>query len=810
MLKTYLKTAWRSLLKNKVNSFINITGLAIGLACFLMITLYVTSELSYDSFYPNKDQIYRVNTDFKFGGSDMHMAQTADIMGPALKKDYPQVENYTRIYNNDGGRLIQKGREYFNESKVASVDSTFFDVFQLPVIEGDLNHALDKPASVVLTASTAKRYFGTVNAVGKALMVKSGDSLKPYNVTAVIKDMPVNSHFHFDFLFDMQDVHYNWGAATSHNFYTYLKLKKGTDYHELEKHFPDYIKNYVLPYAARFIDISSMSASQKADILTYTLMPLTDIHLHSHLMMELSPSGNIEYVYIFSAVALFILLMACINFINLTTARSGARAKEVGVRKVFGTERKQLIMQFLVESTLMVVVAMVFALALDFLVLPGFNHLSGKRLSFATLLSPGFICLIILLPLVVGVIAGSYPAFYLSGFKPVQVLKGRFNKGAGSGKFRNTLVVFQFAISIVLIIATIVVYRQLHYIQNKNIGFVKDQVLVIKETGVLGDHATAFKQALLKMPEIKEGTFSGYLPVSDAFRGDNTYSTGAVMTGTNGFSMQNWNVDEDYISTLGMQLVKGRNFSKAFGSDSAAVVINEAAAKYLGQGDPIGKNLYSTDSKGNLETYHVIGVIKDFNYESLHSSIGPLGLFLKSNPYTASFKIAATSDITGLIRKVKSVWEKFAPGMPFHYRFLDDSFNDMYKAESRTAVTAIVFSGLAIFIACLGLFGLAMFAVERRTKEIGIRKVLGASSTGIVGLLSKEFIILVLLSFCIAAPIGWFCMHHWLEQFVYRTGIAWWIFVLSGGVALLIALLTISFQSVKAARANPVTVLKAE
>ncbi|WP_225974589.1 ABC transporter permease [Arachidicoccus ginsenosidivorans] len=366
MLKTYLKTAWRSLLKNKVNSFINITGLAIGLACFLMITLYVTSELSYDSFYPNKDQIYRVNTDFKFGGSDMHMAQTADIMGPALKKDYPQVENYTRIYNNDGGRLIQKGREYFNESKVASVDSTFFDVFQLPVIEGDLNHALDKPASVVLTASTAKRYFGTVNAVGKALMVKSGDSLKPYNVTAVIKDMPVNSHFHFDFLFDMQDVHYNWGAATSHNFYTYLKLKKGTDYHELEKHFPDYIKNYVLPYAARFIDISSMSASQKADILTYTLMPLTDIHLHSHLMMELSPSGNIEYVYIFSAVALFILLMACINFINLTTARSGARAKEVGVRKVFGTERKQLIMQFLVESTLMVVVAMVFALALDF------------------------------------------------------------------------------------------------------------------------------------------------------------------------------------------------------------------------------------------------------------------------------------------------------------------------------------------------------------------------------------------------------------------------------------------------------------
>jgi len=810
MFKTYLKTAWRSLLKNKVNAFINITGLAIGLACFLMITLYVINELSYDSFYPDKDQIYRVNTDFKFGGSDMHMAQTSDIMGPALKKDYPQVENYTRIYNNDGAKLIQKGRAYFNETKVASVDSTFFDVFQLPVVDGDLKHALDKPATVVLTASTAKKYFGTTHAVGKALMVKSGDSLKPYSVTAVINNIPANSHFNFDFFFDMQDVQYNWGAATSHNFYTYLKLKKGTDYHQLEKHFPDYIEKYVLPYAARFIDMSNLSPTQKSDILTYTLMPLTDIHLYSHVLMELSPSGNIEYVYIFGAVALFILLMACINFINLTTARSGSRAKEVGVRKVFGTDRKQLIMQFLTESTLTVAVAMGFALVIGIMAMPWFNMLSGKQLSFMTLLSPGFICMMIVLPLLVGIIAGSYPAFYLSGFKPVQVLKGKLNKGKGSGKFRNALVIFQFAISIVLIMATIVVYRQLHYIQSRNLGFVKDQVLIIKETGVLGDHTTAFKQELLKMPEIKGGTFSGFLPVSDASRGDNTYSTGAVMTASNGFSMQNWAVDEDYISTLGMQLIKGRNFSSAFGSDSTAVVINETAAKYLGNGDPIGKQLFNKDRNGNLEAYHVIGVIRDFNYESLHSSIGPLGLFLKSNPYTASFKIAATSDMPGLIARIKAVWEKFAPGMPFHYHFLDDSFNDMYKSEARTAVTAIVFSGLAIFIACLGLFGLALFAVERRIKEIGIRKVLGASRTGIVKMLSKEFMMLVLLSFCIAAPVGWFFMHHWLEQFVYRTSVAWWVFILSGGAALLIALLTVSFQAVKAARSNPVTVLKAE
>ncbi|UAY56919.1 ABC transporter permease [Arachidicoccus terrestris] len=809
MFKTYLKTAWRSLIKHKVNSIINITGLAIGLACSILIILYVVDELSYDRFFPGKEQIVRVNTDFNFGGREMRMAQSSDIMGPTLKKDYPQVEAYTRIYNNDGARLIKKGNEYFNEKRVASVDSTFFDVFQLPVIAGDARHALDKPGTVVVTASSAKKYFGTVDALGRRLEVKHGDSLKPFLVTAVIKDIPANSQFQFDFLFDMQDVQYNWGAATSHNFYTYLKLKKGTDYHAFEKHFPDYVRKYVLPYAARFIDVSSIGADKVNKILTYSLMPLTDVHLHSDRVLEISPGGNIQYVYIFSAVALFILLMACVNFINLTTARSGARAKEVGMRKVFGTDRKQLVFQFLLESIVMVVVAMVFALLIDFFAIPGFNQLAGKSLHFSTLFTPAFLVTIVLLPLLVGFIAGIYPAFFLSGFRPVQVLKGKLKMGGRSGKFRNGLVVFQFSISIVLIIATIVVYRQLHYIQTKNIGFVKDQVLILNETGPLGDHAEAFKNELLKMPEIKEGTFSAYLPVSNSFRGDNTYSTAPVMTSTNGFSMQNWKVDEDYISTLGMQLIKGRNFSRDFVSDSTAVVINETTAKYLGAGDPIGKYLYSTDNKGNVLKYHVIGVLKNFNYESLHSNIGPLGLFLKRSPYTASFKIS-TSDIAALIGRIKHVWEKFAPGMPFSYRFLDDSFNDMYQAETRAGTTSIVFSSLAIFIACLGLFGLAMFAVEQRTKEIGIRKVLGASNVGIVQLLSREFVFLVLLAFVIAAPIAWFFMHSWLQEFAFRTNIAWWIFVVAGGAALFIALVTVSFQSVKAALANPVKVLKAE
>lgn len=799
------------MVKNKVNSVINITGLAIGLACFLLIALYVVDETGYDHFYPNKERIYRINADLRFGGENMKMAQTADVMGPLLKKDYPQVEQYTRIYTNNGAKLIKRGEDYINETKCANVDSTFFDVFQMPVIAGDISHALDKPNTVVLTASTANKYFGSINVIGKSILVKSGEALQPYMVTAVVKDIPPNSHFHFDLFFNMRGVNYNWGAATSHNFYTYLLLKTGVDYKAFEKNFTDYVKKYVVPYARKFMNINSLEEFEKAgNKLGYSLIPLTDIHLHSHRLAELSPGGNMQYVYIFSAVALFILIIACINFMNLTTARSASRAREVGIRKVLGTERKQLIIQFLLESVLMVVLALLLAVVVDFFVIDAFNNLAAKRLQLSTLLSAPFIILLVLLPLIVGLLSGSYPAFFLSGFKPIQVLKGKLNMGAKSSRFRNVLVVFQFATSIILIIATIVVYRQLNYIQTKNIGFAKDQVLVVKNTGPLGSNAEAFKNEVLKLPDVKMGTFSGYLPVSDAFRGDNTYSTETVMTADNGFSMQNWDVDYDYIATLGMHIKEGRNFSKDFGEDSSGMIVNEAAVKFMGTNDPVGKFIYGSDRDGNIEKYHVIGVVKDFNYESLHSSIGPLCLLLRPSPFSASFKISANTNLSGLISQIKSIWGKMAPEMPFNYRFLDDSFNDMYKAESRAGTIAVLFSSLAIFIACLGLFGLVMFAVEQRTKEIGIRKVLGASNVGIVRLLSKEFIKLVLFSFIVAAPVGWFFMTKWLQDFAYRTNITWWIFAVAGGSAILIALVTVSFQSIKAAMANPVNILKTE
>ena len=810
MLKSYLTIAWRNLLRNKTFSLINIAGLAIGLGSFILIVLFVTDELSFDKYNEKADRIYRVDSDIRFGGSDLKLAVNSDMMGATLKKDYPQVEQFVRFYNSSGSKMVKKGNEFINESRVCHADSTLFEVFTLPALYGDTKNALNEPNTVVITASTAKKYFGSTDVIGKTIETNENNSTL-YKVTAVIKDIPRNSHFNFNFFFSMDNVEYGWGNFLSHNFQTYILLKPGTDPREFEKNFSQVIDKYILPQAKQFIQVNSMEDFKKSvNRLDYSLMPLKNIHLRSDRFPELGVNSSIQYVYIFSAVAIFILLIACINFMNLSTARSANRAKEVGIRKVLGTEKVSLIRQFLTESILMAFIAMILALILVALAINYFNSISGKELAATDLLSPKFLIFLLLTPFVVGILAGTYPAFFLSAFRPISVLKGKINQGFRKSYLRSGLVVFQFFTSIVLIVGTIVVFRQLRFIQNKKIGFNKDQVLVINGTGALGNNADAFKNEIAAMNGVTAASFGGFLPVSNSSRNDNTLSTDAVMTEKTGFSTQVWSIDYDYISTLGMEMAEGRNFSREFGSDSTSIIINESAVKIAGLVDPIGKKLYQPDGNGsNLREYTIVGVVKNFNFESLRQNIGPLCFVLGYNKWVTTFKVSP-DNVQSLLKDIESKWKSMAPGMPFSYQFLDESFDNMYRAEQRIGKVAISFAVLAVFIACLGLFGLATYMAEQRTKEIGVRKVLGASVANVAVMLSKDFIKLVLVASLIAFPVAWWAMNKWLQDFAYRVDIGWWVFVVAGLSAVLIAVITVSYQAIKAALANPVESLRTE
>lgn len=806
MFKNYFKVALRSLWKSKGFSAINIFGLAIGLATCLLITLYVVDELSYDHYNKKAERIYRINSDIKFGGGDLRLTVTSDPMGAVLKKDYPQVEEYTRVYNSEGSKLVKKGNQYITEERIAYVDSTFFRVFTLPAISGDTETALNEPNTVVLTESSSKKYFNTTDVVGKTIEISDN----PYKITAVIKDIPRTSHFNFGFLLSMDNVNYQWGSFLSNNFQTYIVLQKGVDYKAFEKNFITVIDKYLLPQAKQFMQINSMDDFKKAgNKLEYTLMPLLDIHLHSDRFPELGTNGNIQYVYIFSAVALFVLLIACINFMNLSTARSANRAKEVGIRKVLGTEKKTLVQQFLLESILTVIIALIIGIGIAALVLPLFNDVSAKSFSAKDFVSGRIVLFILLVPFVVGVLAGIYPAFFLSRFKPVTVLKGSSVGIFKKSNLRSVLVVFQFATSIILIIGTVVVYRQLQYIQNKNLGFNKEQVLIINGTGALQNNAEVFKNEVRNLPGVTSASFTGYLPVSSSARSDNSFSKSAVMDSKTGVNMQRWTVDYDYINTLGMQMIQGRNFSREFGSDSSGVIVNEMAAKLLGFSSPLGEKIYTYNNRNEPIAYNIIGVVKNFHFESLRQNIGPLCMMLGDARFLTSFKVS-TSNIQALVKQIESKWKVMAPGMPFSYRFLDDSFDEMYRSEQRVGKIAITFAVLAILIACLGLFGLVTYAAERRIKEIGIRKVLGATISNIIGMLSKDFLLLVVIAAVISFPIAWWGMNQWLQDFAYRIDISWWIFIIAGLMAAVIALITVSFQAIRAALANPVKNLRTE
>jgi putative ABC transport system permease protein len=808
MIKNYFKTARRNLWKNKTFSVINIAGLSIGVSCFLLITLYVLDEISYDKYNKHANRIYRIDDQIKVGSFLYNGAQTPGIMGPSFAKDFQQVEQYVRL-RNIGGIVIKKDQENIREDKVIYADSSLFEVFTLPMIAGDLKTALKEPHSLVITESTAKKYFNSTDAIGKILIINDKGN---YKITGVIKDIPGQSHFNFDFFMPLSELEESRNNGWLNTIcYTYILLKPGTDIYRLEKQFNKAMNAYEAPQFKPEMNMSQDEFEKAGNYTTCSLMPLTKIHLYSNKMEELATNGSIRYVYIFSAIAIFILLIACVNFMNLSTARSSNRAKEVGVRKVLGSLRNNLIAQFLAESFLISGLSFIIAIVVALLLLPLFNQLTDKHISASVLLRPFIFFGILLLSIIVGLVAGGYPAFFLSAFRPIAVLKGNISRGFKGSALRNALVVFQFSISIILMIGTVVIYNQLNYIRNKNIGFNKEQVLMLQNTYVLRNtEAKVFRDELLQMPGIKSATTTGYLPVSGA-RSDRAFVTSPTFDGKNFILMQQWPVDENYIPTLQIQLQNGRNFSAQFPTDSAAVVINEAAAKFLGSGDPINKKMYRLDdaATGKLIAYTVIGVIKNFNFNSLHEQVAPLVFNLQEDNGSMALRIS-TGDIPGLISKIKIKWKAMAPAQPFSYSFLDDEFTRQYNADQRTGNISMVFSILAILIACLGLFGLVTYAAEQRTKEIGIRKILGAAIPDIIGLLSKDFVKLIVIAVCIASPFAWWMMNRWLQDFAYRINIEWWIFAATGLLVLLIALITALFQTIKAALMNPVKSLKSE
>jgi len=807
MLKNYLKVAIRNLWKNKGFSAINIFGLAIGIATCLVIMVFVIDELSYDKYNKKADRIYRVDGDIQFGGNHFILAVAPDPMGPILKQDYPQVEQYVRFRDN-GGFRVKKGNENLQENKVIYADSTLFDVFTLPLISGDPKTALVDPRSVVVTEKIAEKYFNSTDIVGKSFVINDTGN---YKITGVLKDIPPQSHFNFDFFVSLSSSEEsrksNW---LSNNFNTYILLKSGQDPKAFEAKLDEVVDKYVSVQVKQLLNINMSDFKKSGNFDRYSLMPLANIHLHSDKVGELGANGNMQYVYIFSAIALFILLIACINFMNLSTASSSGRSREVGVRKVLGTKKSNLIFQFLIESVLISFISLLFALLFAGLMLPYFNQLSGKEIQLGLFTRTWLLPSLLFLVLIIGLLAGSYPAFYLSSFKPISVLKGKLTTTFKSGWLRSSLVIFQFSISIILIVGTVVIYNQLKFINNKKLGFDREHVVVLKNTYSLGTQAKSFKNELMGIKDVQAVSMTGFLPTGD-YRSDSPLFPDASLDQKSAVAMQNWFVDENYIPTLRMEMAKGRNFSAQLASDSSAMIINEAAVRLLPFDDPIGKVLYQSTSFKDKTTrpFTIVGVVKDFNFNSLRQQVSPLALFYGEEKGSIAIRFKS-SDVPNLITQVENKWKSVVANQPFNYSFMDDDFNNIYKAEYRVGQIAMTFSILAIFIACLGLFGLVTYAAEQRRKEIGIRKVLGATVANIVGMLSKDFVKLVFIALLIAFPVAWWAMNKWLQDFAYRVSISWWVFVVAGMTAILIALFTISFKAIKAALTNPVKNLRTE
>ena len=805
MFKNYFKISIRNLYKHPFYSIINIAGLAIGIACVLFIIFYVQDELSYDRYNKNADRIYRIVSDFHFKGNDLVVGQCGAPVGPGMISEFPEIETFTR-FSQGGNTFVRTEDKVYRESNIFYADSTFFDVFTVPLIYGDKRNALNVGNKVVISQTLAHKYFGSANPIGKILKVN--DYLE-FNITGVFADIPKASHFHADIIASIySDKRLPKDLWSNANYPTYIVLKPGTDAKQLETKFPYLVKKYLFPEVEKFLGIMPENMESSGVKVGYRLQPLLDIHLYNYAKGEFEPGGDIKYVYIFSAIGLFILLLACINFINLSTARSANRAKEVGIKKVVGSSRRELIMQFLAESIIISAISAVIAVGIVELLLPYFNDLAGKEIETSYFGNFVISISILLIVIVAGVLAGSFPAFVLSAFNPAVVLKGNIAAGSRKAWLRRGLVVFQFTTSIVLIICTFVVLNQLDYIQNKRLGYDKEHVLIVEDTYILGDKSEAFKQEILRNPGIISATVTGFLPV-DSYRSNCGTFPDANINMENMRPIQTWRVDYDYIKTMGIKIIDGRDFSRDFSSDSDAVIINESCAKFYGWKNPLEHSIGNYAESYKMKKYNVIGVIQDFNFESLKNEVEPLVLYIHRSSGKISFRIK-TSDIHGLISSIKSTWDKFATGQPISYKFMDESFNAMYQSENRISKIFGTFAAIAILVGCLGLFGLSAFTATKKTKEIGIRKVHGATVKNIVVLLSKEFAKLVGVAFIIAAPVAYYLMSNWLDNYAYKTSLDAWTFILAGALAMIIALITVGYHAVKAALINPAQSLKYE
>jgi len=809
MIRNYLKIAFRNLMKYKFISFINLFGLTVGITCCLLISEYILHETSYDRYNKNAKNIYRVERTFINPETkllNLKLGAVAPPIGPLLTNDFKEIKKVTRILPN-GSTPLKYGEKMFNEKNVYFADENLFDLFDVDVVKGNAAKALNDPYSIMLTEDEAKKYFGNDDPINKVIKINNQFDCK---VTGVYKSFPSNSHIHPDIMLSFNTLNdtavygkkqlaTNWG---NNSFYTYILLPDNYDAKKLENQMPAFLdRNYVEPDATKF---------KTSDWTSLTLRKLTDIHLNAHNDEEVEENGDIKRVYIFSAIALFILLIACINYMNLSTARSVLRAKEIGVRKVVGAGKPELISQFLSESVLICVMATVLAFLCTWLTLPGLNKLSGQQLEISSLLKWQIIIPLLLVPFIIGIASGIYPALFLSSFQPVKVLKGIIKVGGNGFSFRKILVVIQFAISIILIISTGIVFQQLRYMQSKDLGFDKEHIVTLNYVAGLNDKFESFKNELFSNSYIKDAGRSSRIP-----SGRLLDAMGSQINRGNSLEPAKANIkyvaaEPGFLSTYGIKMAAGRNFSKDFSTDSGSFLINEAAVKVLllkSNEEAVGKQFQYGGRKGEL-----VGVFKDFHFESMHQRIVPLVFFI---PRTAgayniiSVKISG-NNIPAALSHIENTWKKYLPETPYTYTFLDEKFQKLYESEQKQGSIFTIFACIAIFIACLGLFGLSAFAITQRIREIGIRKVLGADVGSIVGLLSKDFLKLVIIAAVIAFPLAWYAMNNWLQDFAYRINIPWWIFLAAGIIAAIIAFATISLQAVKAAVANPVKSLRTE